>query len=53
MFIFWCTFAGSGNHNSVSTNNTFEAKRRARNLGAERLFFKNTDTGLVGELSLD
>jgi hypothetical protein len=50
MLIFWCTFANSGNHNSVSTNNTFEAQRRARELGASKLFFKNTFTGIVGEL---
>lgn len=51
MFIFWCKLA-NGNENSISTNNLIEAPRRARALGAVKLFGKNTATGESFELAI-
>lgn len=45
MFTFWCILA-NGRHNSVTTNSLTEAPKRARALGAVKLFGKrpNGDT---------
>jgi hypothetical protein len=51
MFTFWCVLP-NGNHNSISTENMFEAPRRARALGAVKLFGKNVATGDSFEMSL-
>jgi hypothetical protein len=51
MFTFWCTLP-NGQELSVSTSNLQEAPRRARALGACKLFGKNRATGKVFELSL-
>lgn len=51
MFIFWCKLA-NGNLNSVSTSNLLEAPRRARELGAVKLFGKNMANQETFELPL-
>jgi hypothetical protein len=51
MYIFWCKLA-DGRENSISTNNLYEAPRRARKLDAVALFGKNLSTGKVFELLL-
>lgn len=51
MFTFWCVLP-DGRHNSVSTENMFEAPRRARALGAVKLFGKNLAIGKSFEVKL-
>lgn len=50
-FAFWCILA-DGRQNSLDTINLFEAPRRARALGAVKLFVKNPSTGKVAQLPL-
>ena len=48
MLIFWCVLP-NGRHNSISTDNMLEAPKRARALGATKLFGKNMTTGVSFE----
>jgi len=49
--IFWCVLA-NGRENSLSTDNLFDAPRRARELGAAACFCKNMATGKTTKLSM-
>jgi hypothetical protein len=49
--IFWCVLA-NGRENSLSTDNLFDAPRRARALGAVACFCKNMSTGKTMKLSM-
>lgn len=49
IFIFWCTLPG-GRQNSISADNLYDAPRRARALGAEKLFVKNMANGKTAEM---
>lgn len=51
-FSFFCAFA-DGTQNSIDTHNIFEAKRRARNIGAAKLFVKNPGNNVISELSFN
>ncbi len=51
MFTFWCVLP-DGRHNSISTENMLEAPRRARALGAVKLFGKNLANGKSFEMPL-
>lgn len=49
-FSFFCAFA-DGTQNAIDTHNLFEAKRRALNIGAAKLFVKNPGTNAISEIS--
>lgn len=51
MYIFWCKLE-NGRENSISTDNLYDAPRRARALNATKLFAKNTQTGDVFEVAI-
>jgi hypothetical protein len=51
MLTFWCVLP-DGRHNSVSTSNLLEAPRRARALGAVKLFGKQGTAGTAFEIPL-
>lgn len=51
MPVFWCVLP-DGRHNSVSTSNLLEAPRRARALGAVKLFGKNGPACETFEIAL-
>jgi len=51
MLTFWCVLP-DGRHNSVSTSNLLEAPKRARALGAVKLFGKNSATGESFEVQM-
>lgn len=48
-FSFFCTLA-DGTKNSIDTGNIFEAKRRALNIGAAKLFVINPGTKTCAEI---
>lgn len=50
MFIFWCVLQ-NGKHNSVTADNIYEAKRRARTLNARQLFVKNIAAGQSSQVA--
>lgn len=51
MFTFWCVLP-NGRHNSISTDNLVDAPKRARALGAVKLFGKNVASGKSFEVTL-
>lgn len=47
--LFWCVLH-DGRENTLTTENVYEAQRRARALDASKLFVKNMRTGAVALL---
>ncbi len=50
MFTFWCILA-DGRHNSITADTLYDAPRRARAIGAVKLFCKNPVTGVTFEMN--